>query len=269
MKYLFWNTYKKNLDSVIYDIVTEYPCDVISIAEYNGNIRELIFQLNRTGVSYYKVNDIGNERITIITKFKPLQIEDIYDVGYFTIKKCPHDTLGTHIIAFVHFPSQGHTNNVTPPNYRIAQRLKSEIERVEKEQKCDKTIIIGDFNMNPYEAGMMAASALHCLSSREIVKMQHRVVLGEAHSMFYNPMWNLMGDIDLPNGTYFYDASSQEVNYYWNFFDQVVLRPSLIEFFDPSKVKLIYKTKTHDFITEKGRPNKTLYSDHLPLYFEL
>jgi len=239
MKYSFWNTNRKNLDNVICDIVTEFSCDVISIAEYGGNIKELIVQLNKDKLTYYKVDDIANQRVMIITKYKTSQIEDLYDAGYFTIKRIPHDALGMHIIAFVHLPSKLHVDDLT--RFTTAQRLKSEIERIEEEQKCDRTIVIGDFNMNPYEAGMSGASALHCLSSREIVKKRHRTVLGKTHTMFYNPMWSFMGDVYLPDGSYFYDDSSQEVNYYWNIFDQVIIRPSLIEFFDPSTVKVLYK----------------------------
>jgi len=110
--------------------------------------------------------------------------------------------------------------------------LKNEIERIEFEHKCNNSIIIGDFNMNPYEPGMLGASALHSLSSRNIVKKQKRILHGKEYNMFYNPMWSLLGDINLPDGTYFYDDSSQEVNLYWNIFDQVLIRPSLIELFN-------------------------------------
>ena len=267
MKYLFWNTYKKNLDSVICNIVSEFSCDIICIAEYGGIINELIMQLNKDRLVYFKIQGLENDRIKIFTKFKPTQIENVYDAGYFTIKKIPHEILGMQIMVFVHLPSKLYVDDLT--RFTVAQSLKNEVDRVEKDFKCNNTIIVGDFNMNPYDLGMSGASALNCISSREVAKMNRRMVFGKEHTMFYNPMWGFLGDLNAPNGSYFYNDSSQEVNYYWNVFDQVIIRPSLIDFFNPSTIKLLQKTKNHVLIDERGRPNKRVYSDHLPLYFEL
>ena len=41
---------------------------------------------------------------------------------------------------------------------------------------------------------------------------------------FYNPMWGHFGDaLDGPPGSY-YDARSEAVAYFWNVFDQVLIR---------------------------------------------
>ena len=45
--------------------------------------------------------------------------------------------------------------------------------------------------------------------------------------MFYNPMWNLLGDAQEPYGTYYYAGNGHPINTYWNIYDQVIIRPAL------------------------------------------
>jgi endonuclease/exonuclease/phosphatase family metal-dependent hydrolase len=57
--------------------------------------------------------------------------------------------------------------------------------------------------------------------------------------------------------------------YFWNTFDQVLLRPELLDRFD---IKLLVVPTTAGqtpLVTSDGRPNQDLASDHLPVVFEL
>ncbi len=52
-------------------------------------------------------------------------------------------------------------------------------------------------------------------------------------------MWGHFGDRDRnPAGTYYHD-SGQHVNYYWNMFDQVLIRPSLLNMFPQDGVEIV------------------------------
>jgi len=52
-------------------------------------------------------------------------------------------------------------------------------------------------------------------------------------------------------------------------FDQVLIRPSLIDIFDVKELKIITTTGTEMLLSDTGIPNKRVASDHLPLVFEL
>ena len=82
--------------------------------------------------------------------------------------------------------------------------------------------------------------------------------------MFYNPMWNLMGDFDGSPGSHFYDKTDY-VNYYWHIFDQVVLRKPLIDNLE----NLQFLTSVNDLNLTIGKHKKPSVSDHLPLYFSI
>ena len=101
----------------------------------------------------------------------------------------------------------------------------------------------------------------------EETKRKSRTVAGEEYYMFYNPMWNLLGDTQQPYGTYYY-AGTNAVNTYWNIYDQVIIRPVLRERFAEDSLMIIKETQTRFLLDNKGHPNKKI-SDHLPIVFEI
>lgn len=105
--------------------------------------------------------------------------------------------------------------------------------------------------------------------SRQIVSRISRSVEGREHHFFYNPMWAHLGDLrGSTSGSYFYDSGSF-VNYFWNVFDQVLMRPQLAEQFDPTSIRIITSVGAHSLVGATGRPDRRLFSDHLPIVFTL
>lgn len=52
-------------------------------------------------------------------------------------------------------------------------------------------------------------------------------------------MWSLHGDIgNNVTGSYYY-KNAELVNYHWNVFDQVLIRPSLIDNFEKHSLKFV------------------------------
>ncbi len=123
--------------------------------------------------------------------------------------------------------------------------------------------------MNPFEAGMIAANGLHAVMSRQVASRIARTVQGREHLFFYNPMWGQMGDrASTTAGSYFFDAA-ELVNYFWNVFDQVLMRPQLAERFDPASLRIVTSVGSRSLVGADGRPNVDSFSDHLPVVFSL
>jgi len=123
--------------------------------------------------------------------------------------------------------------------------------------------------MNPFEPGLVGAAGLHSVMSRQVAARGSRTVQGNEYQFFYNPMWNHFGDANGGTaGSYYYD-DAQHVNYFWNVFDQVMLRPELAERFDPSRLYILTSAGTRPLVRTDGRPDSTNASDHLPIVFEL
>lgn len=265
MKYLFWNTHNERINPYVEEIIAHYSCDIIALCEYSDNPMELIVNLSKKTINMFYIDTLACERIHIFGRFSPYKIEHCGDDPYYTIKKIPHESLGMHLVAFVHFPSKLHRSQEAF-NSRKAEKLVIDILAAEQRWQTNKTLIVGDFNMNPFEYGIVSASCLHGVISRNVAKNNSRSILKESFSMFYNPMWNLLGDFSDPPGTYFYN-NSDYVCYFWNIFDQVLLRPSLLNNFNNHSLKIITFTGANSLVSNTdGRPS---VSDHLPIYFEI
>jgi hypothetical protein len=105
--------------------------------------------------------------------------------------------------------------------------------------------------------------------SRRVAARAVRTVQGREYRMFYNPMWSHLGDAKTDTaGSYYYDRA-EHVNYFWNMFDQVLIRPELAERFDADKLRIITSVGARSLVWPNGRPDAKNYSDHLPIVFEL
>jgi hypothetical protein len=149
----------------------------------------------------------------------------------------------------------------------LAVEVAKEIVRVEDEVGHQRTVFVGDLNMNPFEMGLTSAMALHAVMTTDLAKRSVRVVDGKSYRFFYNPMWGFFGDrTSGPPGTYFHQ-SSKPVECFWHMFDQLLLRPKLAECL--ADVRILDRIGGKPLITvKKGRPSSK-FSDHLPLAFSL
>ena len=123
--------------------------------------------------------------------------------------------------------------------------------------------------MNPFEPGVVSSVGLNAVASRRIADRVTRTVQGREYRLFYNPMWNHFGDARSDTaGSYYYDGA-EHLNYFWNLFDQVLLRPELARGFDSSQLKIVRSVGERSLVRGDGRPDGTLYSDPLPIVLEL
>ena len=116
--------------------------------------------------------------------------------------------------------------------------------------------------MNPFETGMVSADGFHAVMDRNIAIKDSRKVQSKECKYFYNPMWQLMGnDNHSTLGTYYYRGGY--ISYFWNTFDQVLLRPSLLKYFKSEDVSIISQIGDKNLL-KNNKINKS-FSDHLPI----
>lgn len=261
MRVLFWNTHKnENINQTLCDLVTENNISMIVLAEYTAGSDELIKKMQENyGIQINKYY-CGCERIHLFGVHK--NVEPRFDNEHSTIQVVN----GKDILCCVHLNSKIYSDHEEHREILIEQ-IMQEIVNVEKDLRTQNTIIVGDFNLNPYDSSCINARYFHGIPVYEEAKRETRVVGGNKYSMFYNPMWRFLGDETHPYGTYYHNNNST-INTYWNLYDQVIIRPALRERFVDASLKIITETQTQYLLDSKGHPDKNI-SDHLPIIFEI
>jgi len=139
---------------------------------------------------------------------------------------------------------------------------------VENEVGHSRTIVIGDLNMNPFEDGLVSSEGFHAVMSRKLAKEGSRTVHEQSRKFFYNPMWSRFGEHPhRPPGTYFYRGSV--ISYFWNIYDQVLVRPELLNRFDDDGLSVLTKAGPNNLASATGAPDKKSASDHFPILLKL
>lgn len=265
--FLFWNIGKLTRVDSLAELVAVTSADIVMLAENSFEIDQLCSKLSvETGRTYRNVLSVPYRCIVLTTlRDKDIQAADVDVNKKFTIYRMRWG--GTEILlAVAHLRSKMHGNDGVNQSLQVTHFADS-ILRLEKRYGHRRTIVVGDLNMNPFESGMVAARCLHGVPTKEIARKRSRIVENREYPFFYNPMWSCFGDQSPgPPGTY-YDARANHAVCFWNMFDQVLVRPDLIDHFEgPTIHEQIEKV---NLIRPSGNLNIGDGSDHLPISFSV
>jgi len=268
--FLFWNLNKKPLQETIGRLATQHEVDVLMFAECTIEPEILLATLNQNQGStsqYYYAPGIDCEKIKIFTRFTHEFIQPINEKDRLTIRHLKLPGLTDILMAVSHFPSKRHWSDESQSLECV--NLARAVRDTENRVGHSRTVLVGDFNMNPFESGVVSANGLHAVMCRCIAEERARVVNETEYSFFYNPMWSFFGDASpCPPGTYYYRNSELKV-FFWNIFDQVLIRPDLLGRFSNEDLKILNTDGDISLLSSRGMPNVKGGSDHLPILFKL
>ena len=266
LKFLLWNLNKKPLQDSIERLARLHEVDIIVLLENDLASELLLRTLNPLGTNDYYYSPSLCRKVHIFSKFLDNLIKPVYESDRMTIRHLSLPAKTDILLAAVHFPSKLHWDDESQAIE--CSILADEIRQVEKEHGHERTILMGDLNMNPYESGVISASGLHATMSGKIAQEKKtRIVQSKQYSFFYNPMWSLFGDATPgPAGTYYFEKAQHKVQF-WHMFDQVLLRPDMIPVFKHDELKILETDGSLSFLTRQGIPDKRRSSDHLPVLF--
>ena len=264
---LFWNVGAASRPKQIVDLASRFEADVILLAEANDEPKELETALQRTGAIYHHAPGVANTKLHVFVRFSETFARPIYETDRLTVRRINPPDVQEILVAAVHFP--GKLDWSEDSQALECTRLAQDIQTAEKNAGHQDTVLVGDLNMNPFETGIVSAAGIHAVMDRRIAEREARVVQGRRYPFFYNPMWGLFGDGTRgPAGTFYHPRSEHKV-YFWNMFDQVLIRPSLLNRFQMDDLAIITHTGVHSLLKESGIPDREVGSDHLPILFKL
>ena len=249
-------------------IVTSENVDVIMLAECTMAPAEALAALNQSADSLFNepLTFDPNPKLRLFTRlpasrFHPqLSGANGRTIAYRValINQLPF------LLAVVHWPSKVNLNE--GEQALLTVELAGEIRQAESDSGIERTILVGDLNMNPYEPGVVGAMGLHAVMTRERARRGERVVNAKAYPFFYNPMWGYFGDrTEGPAGTF--HRNTGVINPFWNIYDQVLLRPPLMD--GLRELHILESDGQEPLVTPSGIPDSINGSDHLPILFRL
>ena len=209
------------------------------------------------------------KRVQIYTSFASENVEPLDEDNRYTTRRITLPGGFDILLVAVHLVSKLHSEPLTQA--MNCCQLARTIQRLEeKTVGHNRTLLVGDLNMNPFEEGVVAARSLNAVLSAEIARTNFRRFKKDRYPYFYNPMWSCFGeDSAVGSGTYFYRNSANDVCYYWNAFDQVLVRPALMDYFRLESLKVIDSDGRGSLLSTRRGIRRPQLSDHLPLSFSL
>jgi len=221
----------------------------------------------KSGPEYYPIS--CGERFKVLARFDPKLMQrlplpvpsDRFDIWHLILPL--QEEL---LLSVVHGLDK--RNNSPAKQELFLQQVVAALSYLENKVGHGRSIVLGDFNANPFESPIASASGMHAVISRAIAQSDPRRMLNQSYPYFYNPMWNLYGDEPLSSApaTYYYRGSDPH-ELYWHMLDQVLIRPSLLNRFDFGALDIVTAVRGTELTGATGTPDRTRFSDHLPVVF--
>ncbi len=261
---LFWNISNKPLLEEIVCLCHTNEVDILVLAECKLSDVEILLAINPDIERKYLAPFNPSSYLSFFYRYPPECISLVRDEGRTAIRRVSPPIGNDFILVALHLPSKLYMSD-DEQIYKCVD-VAQVIEEAESRVQHDRTLVIGDFNMNPFENGVVSARGFHAVMDRNIASKGSRKFQKRDCKYFYNPMWRLMGnDTNGCLGTYYY--GSGYISYFWNAFDQVLLRPSLLDYFKSEDVSII--TQVGDKNLLKNNKIDKSFSDHLPIMIKL
>ena len=249
-KILFWNLHKKELSNLIIDVAQEQDVDILVFAEFkNLDIDHVLTTLKE----YTYIPPIESKYKVIFIIKNSIKTHDFQNKNRYSLLQCNNNNFDFNIVG-IHLQSQFTDNDAE--REETIRRLLNDLSVYEKDNY--NTILIGDFNIEPYSDEMVKFNLFNAVMFKDIIEKDDTKEFDDnIYKRFYNPMLSLISEDTKTYGSHYYTKSKL----LWNFLDQCIIRKEMIKFL--KEIAIIKKIKEIN-LCKNDQPNEEI-SDHLPL----
>lgn len=262
INFLFWN-YNLGNGFNLKKLLEEFKIDVLILAENSSLNLKQIFDNDFIAVPLEANNKVhrwiqvfyrNNSQFKISHHTEYTEIEEsdkiLKDWEQSATKKVNriqvfrmNGNIEPTFFACVHFPSKLYHDENT--HLQCVPAYKDKVLKLT--DHAERLFIVGDFNMNPFDLGMVEPAGFFAYNNKELLENDPILKYNDYRIQFYNPCWALLGDffldVDLKiknrtGGTFYYQPKLSRA-YQWHLIDQIILRKALINEFSPSELKVI------------------------------
>ena len=255
MNILFWNLKGNKNEKWIAEIIREKDVDIAVFAEYTTTVFEDVISNLENQYIQHDGND-GCDKISLLCKTN-IQTIVRREQARYTLYSCVANGNLYNIIG-VHLPAS--PNSDENDRKEVIRDIVDDICEQENELKCRETIVIGDFNCNPFDNEIIQKDSFNAVLYKSLIHQQETVIYhNKRKRRFYNPILHFISESTQTYGSFYYSSGIAPL--YWNSFDQVLVRKELVD----KICSLEYiKSVNNKNLLKEVKPN-SMISDHLPL----
>jgi hypothetical protein len=271
---LFWNFNCEESDpaAVLARVAQHFEVDVLAVAESTADSETVLIHLRSNDPAFERPTET-HPRVQFFTRFpgeflEPFRSDERLDGRRLRLPGRKEILIGgIHAFDRRNFGDQD-------SRYSKCHSVRQTLREAERDAGHNRTILMGDFNMNPFEKGMVDPNVgFGAVLNRDLAL---RLSGGDGSSpRFYNPMWARLGRrIPDPPGTFYWDKVAEPLNIFWHCLDQVLIRPELLDTFDDESLRILTSIpgsggEMIDLIRSARKHWIVQVSDHLPIRFRL
>lgn len=250
-------------------MIIENQIDIIALVESDTiDSDRLISELHKVNINYKKHEMYPVNNGIMLLARNDINISTLREERHYSAFKI-YSNDDMFLLFVVHLTSAMYkSEEARNERAKNISKLFEKIEEHTFKNTLYKSIVVGDFNLHPFSTGIIGAYGFNATLSPVKAKGISRKIDGDKKLFYYNPMWKSMGDNETVQGTYYTDSDENDKSFYWYTFDQILLRPFLIEQFKMNELKIINNVNGNTLI-KNYKIDKQNYSDHLPIKFEI
>lgn len=259
MRLLFWNMGRKDNAALALECMRIHGVGVAAFAEYSGT--KFSDELLR-GTGYRVVGMGGCDKIVVLADVS-IDVANNFEASRFTVSALESPE-ARFVVAATHLVDR---ISASDPEARLEdiRELMGVVHGYEETLSIDKTVVMGDFNANPYDKELLLPNAFNAMLFKGIVKAQpSRTWHGKRYPFMYNPTLHWLSEDTETYGSHYY-SSSDGTSPIWNCYDQALVSPTLMD--GVRDYGYLKKIGDKDLIA-RWRPKREI-SDHLPLLVEI
>lgn len=169
---------------------------------------------------------------------------------------------------FTHLSSPTYSWHPNSLNNEEARDLRLGVEAREQEKLHKRSVVIGDFNMEPFSESMTTPEYMNATPCMTVAATNVKIARRKSEiRYFFNPMWTVLGSwqANRQPGSFYRDDASTSVN--WHVIDQVIVRPELIGAIYAGTPMILASAGNTSLTTRDGAIAPI--SDHLPVLVAL
>ena len=266
--FLLWNVGRKNVDSLVQNLVRQHQIDVLLLVEYYPSQTNSTLSTLLLGDGLIRRNT--SERFGVFgrTQFGMNSVAVTGLGGRAELWNwLPQPNREARFVV-VHGLDRMHNDDGTR---RVFFRRIVDVVRQQESSSHRRSMIVGDFNAHPFESAIVSSDGLHAIGIRQTGNATRRLVRwgDEEEDFFYNPMWRKYGPIasmEAGMATHYWQ-NNQAGELFWHMLDQVVIRPEESASFPEQQLEIISSVGKVTLLAPDGTLDTTVGSDHLPIVF--